>query len=530
MSFCLPRVQAKKFIDALKKGEIDPAKLADMTSLERRAFFEDIVGKENGRDVNALFESKLLLKNQQQGMITWAKTVTGIKESVRRDLISTIEKNKRVLDPEDLNSFLEDLASKKLGVEVTAEEAKQIADLHTKVTEAPANSRQYGHAVLDLHDYIESLKGVNKNIIANVANLPKTVLSTLDFSAPFRQGWGMMSRPQWYTSFAKMFKYAASEGAYRDLQADIIAHPLYPAAKRSGLRISSIADKLSQREEQYMSTLVNKIPGIRASERAYVGFLNKLRFDTFVSLMKSAELRGEDIAPGSQATKDIASVVNDFTGSGNIGTGDKYANIVPTLNASFFSPRKISATVNMLNPIRYVDPRVSPTARRAAIRQLVGSVAITTAILGLLKLAGAKVETDPTSADFGKAVLGKTHFDFTGGNGTYAVLLSRLATGKSKSTTSGKITDLGNPKFGQSSRGDVATQFARNKLSPIASFMADWLYGKNSIGQPFNIPQAALNRAIPLIIQDVYQTQQTDPSQTFAATAADLFGVGVQTY
>jgi hypothetical protein len=56
-------------LDALKNNEIDPAKLADMTSAERRDFFTKIVGEDDAKDVNALFESKLLLKNQQTGLL-----------------------------------------------------------------------------------------------------------------------------------------------------------------------------------------------------------------------------------------------------------------------------------------------------------------------------------------------------------------------------------------------------------------------------------------------------------------------------
>ena len=38
-----------------------------MTSEERRGLFAGIVGEENARDVNALLESKLLLKDQKAG-------------------------------------------------------------------------------------------------------------------------------------------------------------------------------------------------------------------------------------------------------------------------------------------------------------------------------------------------------------------------------------------------------------------------------------------------------------------------------
>lgn len=534
-NFCLPRELTSKFLSALKSGELDPAKLADMTSAERHAQFSKVVGENNAGPTNALFESKLLLKNQQAGIINWAKSVGGLKPEAMRDLATQIQKMERILSPEEQSKFLEDLAAKKLGTEVTFEEAQKITEFSRKAQETKAHDGSYpkrvehGHALLDLHDYVESLKGIDKNIVSNVANIPKTVMSTFDLSAPLRQGWGMMSRPQFYSSFANMFKYAASKNSFRELQADIISRPTYPLMKKSGLRISSLADKISQREEQFMSNLVQKIPGIGASERAYVGFLNKLRADVFDSLVKSAELRGEDIRPGSQASKEIANVVNDFTGSGNLGKGDKYANAVPALNATFFSPRKVSATVNMLNPQRYLDPRISPTARRAAIRQLVGSLAITTTAIALARMAGADVETDPTSSDFAKAKFGKTRYDFTGGNGTYAVLLARLIENQTKSSTSGKVTKLGEG-YKPTTRADLALKFARNKLSPSASFLADWLYESDSIGTPFDASSEALQRAVPLIGQDVYQIHKEDPGNTFGATLGSLFGVGVQEY
>ncbi len=527
---CLPKEVKETFLKALKSGELDPAKLADMSSQERHAAFAKVVGEGDALNVNAEFESKLLLKNQQQGIINWAKAVGGLKPEVLKDLVTKVNKLDRVLNPAEEKAFLADLANKKLGAGVSLEEANKLSQLAKAADEAKTTGgRAYGHAILDFQEYVDSLKGVNKNIVSNIANVPKTIMSTLDLSAPLRQGWGMMSRLEFYKSFASIFKFAASKEGFRNLQADIISHPDYPIAKKAGLRISSLADKLSQREEQYMSTLVQKIPGVAASERGYVGFLNKLRFDTFTHLLESARINGEDVRSGSQATKDIANVVNDFTGSGNVGTGDKYASVVPALNATFFSPRKISATVNMFNPQRYLDPRISATARQAAIRQLVGSVAITTAILGLAKLAGGKIETDSNSSDFGKAVFGKTHFDFTGGNGNYAVLLSRLAQNKTKSTTTGKTTSLG-IGYKPTTRADIALKFGRNKLSPTASLLVDWLYGSDSLGTPFNAKNEALQRVVPLIGQDIYQIQQNDPKNTFAAGMADLFGVGVQQY
>lgn len=535
MAFCLPKEFANKFTQALKDGTINPEKLAGMTSEERNSFFSDIVGKEHATEVNALFESKLLLKDYKTGLVSWAKKVAGMSEAVRKDLISRIEKMDRILNPTEEKAFLSDLVAQKLGANVTIDEAKKIAEMSKKVQELGQNvtdqkSRTaWGYAMLDMQDYLDSLLPKDKNIVANVANIPKTVMSTLDFSAALRQGWGMMSRPQFYKAFGAMFKYAFSEKAYREMQAYIVSHPKYQMAKASGLRISALANKLSGREEAYMTTLLDKIPGIRGSERAYAGFLTKLRFDTFVDLTKSAEIGGESIGNGTRATKDIANVINDFTGSGNIGTGDKYANAVPLLNASLFSPRKISATLNMLNPVRYLDPSVSKTARLAALRQIIGSVTMTAGIITLAGLMGGSTETDATSADFGKAKFGKTRYDFTGGNGTYAVLLARLFKNQTKSSTSGKVTTLGKG-YKPTTRADLITQSTRNKLSPIASFIADWLYGSDSMGNPFKASTEILNRAYPLVIQDIQTVLKSDPNNLIPSIFAAEFGVGVQTY
>lgn len=550
MSFCLPKINTDRFLEAIRKGEITPDKLASFeSSAERRTFLEKYVGEEHVKQVNTLIESKMLLKDFKTGLVTAVKNITGLKPEFKKDIFSKIEKMDNILNVADEKHFLEDIASKKLGTEVTFEEATKINELSKASVEAKtkpmastedyisgketkeqkANRLAYGETLRKTYEYVDSLHPtVDKNIITNVANIPKTVLSTLDFSAPFRQGWGMISRPQFYKALPQMFKYAFSEKAYHELQADIMSRPTYDAMQKGGLRISAVADKLSNHEEQFMTTLLNKVPGIRGSERAYVGFLNKLRADTFDHLLQSADMAGESIKD-TQTLKDLGNVVNDFTGSGNIGKGDRYANNVPALNATLFSPRKISAMVNMFNPKRYLDPNISKTARVAALRQLIGSVAITTTVLGLAKMSGAKVETDPKSADFGKVVVGKTHYDLTGGNSTYAVLLARIFTNKTKSTTSGAVTKLG-VGYKPTTRADIAIKFLRNKLSPISSLIADAMYGTDSVGQKFKASTEIKNRLEPLIYQDLESLYKKDPHNAVFGVIGDMFGVGVQTY
>ena len=143
-AWCLPKSLSSKFLDALKDGTFSPERLMEMSSDQRRAEFAKILGDVNAHEVNAQFESKLLLKSQQAGLVNWAKKLAGITEPVRKDIIASINKLDRVLQPEDEEGFLADLAAKKLGVSVTADEAKQIFELSQTAAQLRAQIEAQG--------------------------------------------------------------------------------------------------------------------------------------------------------------------------------------------------------------------------------------------------------------------------------------------------------------------------------------------------------------------------------------------------
>jgi len=91
---CLTKDTSKRFMDAIRSGEISPEKLLNISSKERQTLLGNVVGPENVPWVNAALESKILLKDQQRGMVTWAKQVSGLSEPAKRDLVSQIQKQK----------------------------------------------------------------------------------------------------------------------------------------------------------------------------------------------------------------------------------------------------------------------------------------------------------------------------------------------------------------------------------------------------------------------------------------------------
>ena len=106
-------------------------------------------------------------------------------------------------------------------------------------------------------------------------------MAAYDLSAPFRQGLFLsVSHPKrFFQAFLKMFRQFGSEEAYQTAQSLIEKKPTYGLMKEAGLSLTDLGS-LTTREERFMSNLAEKIPlagrGIRASGRAYVGFLNKL--------------------------------------------------------------------------------------------------------------------------------------------------------------------------------------------------------------------------------------------------------------
>ena len=327
-----------------------------------------------------------------------------------------------------------------------------------------------------------------------------------------------------------MLKSAVNKNAFRDLQAEIITHPKYDLAKKAGLRLTDLGDKLEMREEQFMSTLLDKVPGISGSQRAYTAFLNKLRLDSFNDFVDKAELAGEDVSLGSQATKDLASMVNDFTGGARVG---KIEGAVPLLNATFFSPRKITSTVNMLNPVNYVNPKISKTARQERARNMVGSLALSMAVIALYSLlTGKKQEADPTSSEFGKIKSGETRLDVSGGNATYVNILARLVIGRIKGST-GISKELNNKVggiSGETSGFDLIAQFIRYKLSPNASLLVDIIIRENAIGEKKTPLESVIDRFKPIFISSLVELLKSDTEGKFGFALGGLLGGGLNTY
>lgn len=547
MAFCLLKNKSEEFLQKIKSGEININKLSEMTSAERRAEFQSVMNfdVETAKEINALFESKLLLKYQKTGMKSWIEKVGGLKPEVKQDLITKIDRMQKVLNPEEESKFLADVAAKKLGVEVTQEEAKIIFKKSQKIDELSQKMDtfddrvKYGRAVMDLQEYVHDLQPNEIPIIINVIGFFRTMKTVGDMGVLLRQGRLLLGRKEWFKAIGKVYSNLKSAEQYKNMLADISTRPTYNAMKKSGLRLSAMAgDKLSKKEEDFMSTITGKIPGLRGIERANIGFLTQLRADVFDTAYAAAELRGEDIT-SEKVLKDIANSINDATMSGNLGKNDKYANAAPVLNALFYSARKVSAALYLFNPASYV--KVSKTARNLRLHGLLSLILGTIATNMIAQFfIGEDQEENPLSSDFGKTKIDKnTRVDFTGGFSSYLVLAARLAKGATKSSTTGKTKKLGEG-YKADTRFDITERFLTNKLAPVASLLTGWLMshkqGKKTVdpsGREINLKNTAEQLMMPMMISDLIEMstdKKTSVGVKAVSTLLNFFGASSMRY
>lgn len=355
-------------------------------------------------------------------------------------------------------------------------------------------------------------------IVAGI-NLPRAILASYDLSAPGRQGILLlpMAPKQWVKSVGQGYRAFASPEYADFIELQIKTDPYYKQAMKSKLGLTEIGGMWTT-EEIFMSDFSHKIPGIKASERAYVTTLNSLRFHTFKHFAQKWEGTGKS----SQDYKSLAGFINHATGRGDVKGLKKY---YPILNSLFFAPRLHIGRVQVLG-----DLFTSTSAVRKLIAaDLVGGVSGGILILTLLNmLRGVDVEYDPRSPDFGKIRIGNTRIDFWAGYQQLARYITQLITGQVKTTETKRLISV--------NRGEIVWRFIQSKLSPPAGMAVDLVRGETFIGKkleltPEGVTEQSFERFTPLFIQDVVDAirfQGLDAAAVVAPLA--LHGVGAMTY
>lgn len=570
-SWCLTRQASENFKKALRDGELNPFKMSEMTSEDRRALIQKYVGEDNSKQVNALYESKLLLKNQKAGYITWAKKVTGMTPEVKRDLISRIERMDRVLNPTEEKAFLQDLASSRLGVEVTVAEAKAVSDLSKRIIETeaaweaevkqnptwatdPRKTRKewmkndkrldYGYAKVAIEKYIGDLKLEAKKIsftshplkktksaIRETPGALKSLLSTLDNSFFGRQGIKVLytSPTTWTRAFLKSWTDIGRQlkgiEAIDAVKADIYSRPnaINGKYKAGGYGL----DVLS--EEAYPSNLPSRIPIFgrlfKASEAAYNGAALRMRADLADKYIAIAENKWNKINTlDPKEAKGIGILVSSLTGRGGLGKAEA---ISAELNVGFFSVKFLKSNIDQLTAHTILNKdATSFTKRQAAINltRIVGVVALT--LLTAKRIDPDSVDEDPKSKNFGKIKVFGKWVDITGGMGAIVRLSAQVSDFVYQSAVKGEET-----KYGQRTGVDMAEDFFEGKASPFFGALLDYMRGKTRAGLPVTPLETLKNITLPISSQNLLDLMKDPEAENIVGLMLlDGLGFSVATY
>ncbi|GAF98661.1 unnamed protein product, partial [marine sediment metagenome] len=183
--------------------------------------------------------------------------------------------------------------------------------------------------------------------------VPKALMASVDLSAPLRQGglllWG--NPKEGFRNFLPMIKYFFNPKYYDESMALLKSKRHFALLQEANPQLftgvpSETAMGFLEAEEFFQSRLAEKIPlGIgklvQASERAFVGYLNNLRYDVGDKYIASWIKHG--IKPYGKdfwQTQELAKLLGIFTGRGGLG---KFEGAVAGLNLIFFAPRLVAS-------------------------------------------------------------------------------------------------------------------------------------------------------------------------------------------
>ena len=418
--------------------------------------------------------------------------------------------------------------------------------------------------------------------IMDILGIPRLLLATMDFSAPLRQAllpafghpvrWAKTWGPAWKGAISGKYYDAQREARQERANYKIFTQSSDPNLTESqrglGLFETDPEAGLNQSEEAFLSQFLKKLPDragrlpvggsqakfilngvgqvagypIRFAERGWSGFLDELRYglmdDAWESWKHTNDSHGKpsftrdeatgEMIPSEQTLKDgrdLARYINISTGRGDLGRLEGAA--APLANI-FFSPRLMAA--RMEAPYELIRWDRSKRVKNHIYRDFGGTIAGGATVLGLGAVAGASVELNPTSSDFGRMQVGNTRVDIWGGFQPLVRTIARAAKQKRKSTGTGKISKLDTV--------DVLEEFwnfFRAKMAPVVGFTTDVIAGGNFTGDEINFEGNNMRREMfarfaPLVIQDMQESWEADGWTGVALAAPSFFGTSVISY
>lgn len=525
---------AKLAKNYLKEGAINAEGLVDKLFIDLAGSIDGLT-KAHVREALVKSQEETEVKPTQEELIEEMTEAKSELESVSKEEVDEKEKKRLDTYKKGINKRIQELADKIKNKDY----AKKVINPVLLDKEALDLQRKYAKLKydfdLDMARDRLAKRTLNQKLIdaaLDKANIPRALMASADFSAPLRQSLtATISHPILAARAGlEMFGQAGSAERAENWLLDLKESQGYQLIQDSGLYIADSSNpEVSAREEDFGSNLANYVPGVKASERAYSAYLNKMRVDIFSQGVNLLLEDGMTFANNPAAYKSLATFVNASTGRGDLGKflerGSKY------LAPLFFSPRFLASRLQLLSgSVLFGAP---PAVKKMYIRDIGSTIAFGLVVLALFKYrGGADVEDDPRSSDFGKIRLGDTRWDIWGGFQQPVRYIIQFLSGQKKSSASGKIEELDGTNYNKQTRLGVVGNFFRSKLAPLPAMAVDAMAGENMVGERFDLAKNWHKSITPLVWQGIYDSANQD-GWAFGLLATGLpstFGVGVQSY
>jgi hypothetical protein len=443
------------------------------------------------------------------------------------------------------------------GKQVTQEQVSQIEQMVEKINKMPDGAAKEEN-IAGLKTLIDNPSTWNKamDFGSGVVSLPRAIMASTDLSFGLRQGMVLGSRFPgiWAKAQAVGARSAVDPKFFEAMKQELAGLtdgngiPLIEAAKRAGVDLEAVFGKS---EEIFGNPqLAEKLPLgagaiVRGSDRAFSIAASYMRMQIFKRIVDGeGGVNAIENAWNTKQLKLLGRVINTGTGRGHGGEGGWFEKAAPILGKTLFSARLWKSRLDLINPLYYAALRKNPVALKLAVQSTASFGTLVGVTLAAAAAAGATVETDMRSSDFGKIKIGNTRYDIMGGLQQNLVLAWRELSGQYKSSSTGQITDLNSGKYGKLDRLSIVGRTVENKLAPVIAETIRQIQGKDISGKPMSgidRLKEASGLVIPLNVQDTYSlgkdAMQSGDSALKATGKAALeaalpgtFGVGVQTY
>ena len=575
MVWCLVSKKAQQLKKDFLNNKIKISDLLKMETNARKEFFSKYVGGE-ASSMNLAFEKKLILKNKIQGLKNFVSKAT---ESGKYDSKMVAEakikleefkklQEKRILSPEEEQTFLGSLADKLTGIDkVTREQSKNIFELSKKVDETKKvfdnpnveYSKEYGVAKQIYERYIEDIKtgdGSLKNLLKDYGkeiglkwkeNKPATVTKVLsdtasevsknlinlvaswDNSFMGRQGAITLTKSPkiWWNMAKKSFSdFANTLGGKQTtdaLWADIYARRNYVDGWYGEAKL------FPKFEEQFPTKTIERVPvlgrAIEASDVAFTGSAIRARSDLFDMMAKVYEGTGNKM--NKLYAEDIGTVVNAITARGKVG---QIGSSKP-VQLLLWAPRMLKADWDILTAHTFGSGLKTNFARKEAAKTIFGVTVATAGIMAIAEAMGAEVEKDPTSTNFTRIRINNTtiNIPFARGIPQIVTLMARLITKQSKDSQTNIKTKLNSGEYGSKNLFDIGLDFLANKTTPPVRAVINYLKGRDISGEKPTIGSTAFGLT-PISVQNFIGLEDESSTEAVMGAFLDLIGIGSNTY